>query len=131
MMHATFDGTTFSYPTSSSQAFTISGTGNSQRIDNQIITSSVNAGIAVISCRGEYEYKANMGTYAIGSSSYTSISANQIPTPVIYNKTWMTRGAQDISGNISFAGLGKVLNKEDNSSILFAPPDKQAVNFVS
>ena len=105
MMHATFDGTTFSYPTSSSQAFTISGTGNSQRIDNQIITSSVNAGIAVISCRGEYEYKANMGTYAIGSSSYTSISANQIPTPVIYNKTWMTRGAQDISGNISFAGF--------------------------
>ena len=105
MMHATFDGTTFSYPTSSSQAFTISGTGNSQRIDNQIITSSVNAGIAVISCRGEYEYKANMGTYAIGSSSYTSISANQIPTPMIYNKTWMTRGAQDISGNISFAGF--------------------------
>ncbi len=105
MMHATFDGTTFSYPTSSSQAFTISGTGHSQRIDNQIITSSVNAGIAVISCRGEYEYKANMGTYAIGSSSYTSISANQIPTPMIYNKTWMTRGAQDISGNISFAGF--------------------------
>jgi len=105
MMHATFDGTTFSYPTSSSAAFTISGTGHSSRMDNQIITSSVNAGVAVISCRGEYEYKANMGTYAIGSSSYTSISANQVPTPMIYNKTWYTRGAQDTSGNISFAGM--------------------------
>ena len=105
MMHATFDGTTFSYPTSSSAAFTISGTGHSQRVDNQIITSSVNAGVAVISCRGEYEYKANMGTYATGTSSYTSISANQVPLPMIYNKTWYTRGARDTSGNISFAGM--------------------------
>ena len=121
MMHATFDGTTFSYPTSSSSAFTISGSGSSQRMDNQIITSSVNAGVAVISCRGEYEYKANMGTYAIGSSSYTSVSANQTPLGTAfetsYDKTWYTRGAQDTSGNISFAGMAGGTDAQSNLKI--------------
>jgi hypothetical protein len=104
MAHATFDGTTFSFPTSISNAYTISGTGGT-RVDNQIMTSSVNAGIAVVSCRGEYEYKASQGTYSTGSSSYTGVSNNQVPTPMIYNKTWYTRGAQDTSGNISYAGF--------------------------
>ena len=104
MAHATFDGTTFSFPTSISNAYTISGTGGT-RVDNQIMTSSVNAGIAVVSCRGEYEYKASQGTYSTGSSSYTGVSNNQLPTPTIYNKTWYTRGAQDTSGNISYAGF--------------------------